>query len=111
MDPLPSHCQRKQWKEAVDSCAGDFEKVVIAEPLLGEVGKDATEINADKETVAKAVVAAAVKDAGFDDAAAAAEDPPAPAAAAPALVYPHCCRTRPTQLIEPASGQLFAKIS
>lgn len=63
-----------ELKEAVDSCAGDFEKVVIAEPLLGEVGKDATEINADKETVAKAVVAAAVKDAGFDDAAAAAED-------------------------------------
>ena len=40
--------------------------IIYAEPLLGEVGKDATDINADKETVAKAVVAAAVKDAGFE---------------------------------------------
>ncbi len=39
-------------------------KIVIAEPLLGEVGADATVINADKEAVAKAVVAAAVKSAG-----------------------------------------------
>ena len=31
----------------------------MAEPLLGEVGADATVINADKEAVAKAVVAAA----------------------------------------------------
>ena len=36
-----------------------FEAVVVAEPLLGEVGADATVINADKEAVAKAVVAAA----------------------------------------------------
>lgn len=36
-----------------------FEKVAVAEPLLGEVGADATVINADKEAVAKAVVAAA----------------------------------------------------
>ena len=39
-------------------------KIVIAEPLLGEVGADATVINEDKEAVAKAVVAAAVKSAG-----------------------------------------------
>ena len=39
-------------------------KIVIAEPLLGEVGSDATVINADKEAVAKAVVAAAVRSAG-----------------------------------------------
>ncbi|MCR5009963.1 MAG: sirohydrochlorin cobaltochelatase [Clostridia bacterium] len=39
-------------------------KIVVAEPLLGEVGADATVINADKEAVAKAVVAAAVKSAG-----------------------------------------------
>ncbi|MBO4862699.1 MAG: sirohydrochlorin cobaltochelatase [Firmicutes bacterium] len=39
-------------------------KITIAEPLLGEVGADATVINADKEAVAKAVVAAAVKSAG-----------------------------------------------
>ena len=39
--------------------ADKFEAVVVAEPLLGEVGADATVINADKEAVAKAVVAAA----------------------------------------------------
>ncbi len=33
--------------------------IVVAEPLLGEVGSDATVINADKEAAAKAVVAAA----------------------------------------------------
>ena len=51
-----------------------FEKVVVSEPLLGEVGKDATVINSDKETVAKAVTAAAVKDAGFADIDAAEKD-------------------------------------
>ena len=53
-----------ELKEAVDSYADKFAKVVIAEPLLGEVGADASVINADKEAAAKAVVAAAVKDAG-----------------------------------------------
>ena len=37
-----------------------FESVSIAEPMLGEVGSDATVINADKEAVAKAITAAAV---------------------------------------------------
>ena len=46
----------------------------MAEPLLGEVGADAAVINADKEAVAKAVTAAAVKDAGFDSLEAAAEE-------------------------------------
>jgi len=55
-----------ELKEAVDAYADKFESVQIAEPLLGEVGKDATVINADKETVAKAVTAAAVKAAGYD---------------------------------------------
>ncbi|MCR5800335.1 MAG: sirohydrochlorin cobaltochelatase [Lachnospiraceae bacterium] len=55
-----------ELKEAVDSYADKFEKVVIAEPLLGEVGKDAKEINADKKAVAEAVVAEAVKTAGYD---------------------------------------------
>ena len=48
--------------------------IVVAEPLLGEVGADATVINADKEAVAKAVVAAAVADAGYDSLDAAAAD-------------------------------------
>ena len=42
-----------------------FESVKIAEPLLGEVGEGGEDINADKEAVAKAVVSAAVKKAGY----------------------------------------------
>ena len=60
--------------EAVTAAAGDFETVRVAEPLLGEVGEDATVINDDKETVAKAVAAEAAKAAGFDSIEAAAED-------------------------------------
>ena len=51
--------------EAVAKYQDKIEKIVVAEPLLGEVGADASVINADKEAVAKAVVAAAVADAGF----------------------------------------------
>ncbi len=58
--------------EADDEYKDKFESVAIAEPLLGEVGADATVINADKEAVAKAITAAAVQAAGYDDAAAAA---------------------------------------
>ena len=60
--------------EAVDEYKDKFESVAIAEPLLGEVGEDATVINADKEAVAAAITAEAVKTAGYDDAAAAAAD-------------------------------------
>ncbi len=59
---------------AVEAVSDQFESVKIAEPLLGEVGSDATVINADKEAVAKAVTAAAVEEAGYADAAAAADD-------------------------------------
>ena len=55
-----------ELKEAADGYADKFESVVIAEPLLGEVGADAGVINEDKKAVAEAVVAEAVKDAGFD---------------------------------------------
>jgi len=51
--------------EAVATYREQFETVKVAEPLLGEVGKDATVINADKEAVAKALTKAAVKDAGL----------------------------------------------
>ena len=59
--------------EAVEQYRDKFDSVAIAEPLLGEVGSDATVINSDKEVVAKAVTEAAVKDAGYEslDAAAA----------------------------------------
>lgn len=60
--------------EAIDKYADKFESVKIAEPLLGEVGEDATVINEDKETVAKAVTEEAVKTAGFESVDAAAED-------------------------------------
>ena len=52
--------------EAVENYADKFETVKIAEPLLGEVGEDETVINADKEAVAKAITAAAVKDADYE---------------------------------------------
>ncbi|MBR4906469.1 MAG: sirohydrochlorin cobaltochelatase [Clostridia bacterium] len=55
-----------ELKAAVDAYADKFESVKIAEPLLGEVGADATEVNNDKERVAKAVVAEAVKIAGYE---------------------------------------------
>ena len=51
---------------AIDEYRDQFESVSIAEPLLGEVGSDATVINADKEVVAKAITAAAVEASGFD---------------------------------------------
>ena len=51
---------------AIDEYRDQFESVSIAEPLLGEVGSDATVINADKEAVAKAVTAAAAEASGFD---------------------------------------------
>ena len=63
-----------EMMEMVDSYRDKFESVAIAEPLLGEVGSDATVINADKEAVAKAITAEAVKTAGFDSLDAAAKD-------------------------------------
>ena len=60
--------------EALDAYKDKIENIVVAEPLLGEVGNDATVINADKEAVAKAVVAAAVADGNFESIAKAAED-------------------------------------
>lgn len=53
--------------EVVEAYKDKFESVKVAEPLLGEVGKDATVINADKEAVAKVVVDASIKEAGFTD--------------------------------------------
>ena len=52
--------------EAVENYKDKFETVKIAEPLLGEVGADADAVNSDKEAVAKALTAEAVKDAGYD---------------------------------------------
>ena len=51
---------------AVDTVKDQFDSVKIAEPLLGEVGAVASQVNTDKETAAKAMVAEAVKVAGAD---------------------------------------------
>ena len=59
--------------DAIDKVRDKFESVEIAEPMLGEVGNDATVINADKEAVAKAVVAAALSESGYESTAAAKE--------------------------------------
>ncbi len=60
--------------ETVDTYRDKFETVSVAEPLLGEVGNDATVINEDKKAVAEIVTAEAVKDAGYDNIEAANED-------------------------------------
>ena len=60
--------------EAIDAYKDHFDRVIINEPLLGEVGADASVINEDKEAVAAAITTEAVKTAGYEDAAAAAAD-------------------------------------
>lgn len=60
--------------EAVEKYEDKFETVKISEPLLGEVGEDASVVNSDKEAVAKAISDTAVKEAGFDSMAAAADE-------------------------------------
>ena len=56
---------------AIDKVRDQFDSVEIAEPMLGEVGNDATVINADKGAAAKAVVAAALEESGYESTAAA----------------------------------------
>ena len=74
----PTHlmhgAEHDELMEAVEAYQGQFETVKVAEPLLGEVGTDATVINADKAVVAEAITTEAVKDAGYDSLDAAKED-------------------------------------
>lgn len=60
--------------ESVEAYRDQFETVKIAEPLLGEVGADASIVNEDKEAVANAILKAAVADAGYGSLADAEED-------------------------------------
>ena len=60
--------------EAINNYKDKFETVTVAEPLLGEVGSDATAVNDDKKNVAEAITAEAVKTAGYDSLDAANED-------------------------------------
>lgn len=67
----PTHLMHgAEYDELMESVAAykdKFTSVKVGEPLLGEVGRDASVINADKEAVAKAVVAETIKEAGFSD--------------------------------------------
>ena len=51
---------------ALKAVEGDFETIRVAEPLLGQVGEDASAINEDKAAVAQAVAAAAAVEAGYE---------------------------------------------
>ncbi len=74
----PTHLMHgAEYDELMDALTAymdRFESVKIAEPLLGEVGADAAEVNADKEAVALAITEAAVQEAGYGSLAAAQED-------------------------------------
>lgn len=63
-----------EMMEVLDSYNDKFESISVAEPMLGEVGDDASVINEDKAAVAEAIANAAVKDAGYETMDAAAED-------------------------------------
>ena len=60
--------------DVVNNYKDKFETVTVAEPLLGEVGSDATAVNDDKKNVAEAITAEAVKTAEYDSLDAAKED-------------------------------------
>lgn len=74
----PTHLMHgAEYDEVMDVLEGymdKFETLKVAEPLLGEVGNDATVINADKKAVAEALTAEVVKDAGYETLDAAKED-------------------------------------
>ena len=63
-----------EMMDAVEAYRSQFESVAVAEPLLGEVGNDATVINPDKAAVAQAITASALADAGYDSLETAAAD-------------------------------------
>ena len=74
----PTHLMHgAEYDELCDTLANyedKFESVKVAEPLLGEVGSDANEINDDKKAVAEALVAETLSVDEYDSLDAAAED-------------------------------------
>lgn len=74
----PTHLMRgveyDELVKALNKYRDKFETVKVAEPLLGEVGSDASAINEDKKAVAEVITAEAVKDAGYESLKAAKED-------------------------------------
>lgn len=63
---LMSGAEYDELVASVEEYADNFESVSVAEPLLGEVGNDASVINEDKAAVAEALTAEALADAGYD---------------------------------------------
>lgn len=63
-----------EMADALEKYQDKFDTVKIAEPLLGEVGADATAVNTDKEAVAQAVIDTAAEEAGYKNIAEAQED-------------------------------------
>ena len=63
-----------ELKETLDQYKDKFESVIISEPLLGEVGSDATVVNEDKKAVAEALTSTAATEAGYKDIAEAEKD-------------------------------------
>ena len=63
-----------EMAEMVEAYREKFENVVIAEPLLGPVGKDINDINLDKAAVAISITAQAVSESGYESLEAAAAD-------------------------------------
>lgn len=63
-----------EMKAAVEEYQDKFTSVSISEPLLGEVGSSATDVNSDKKAVAEAITADSLKTAGYDTLDAAAKD-------------------------------------
>ena len=64
----PTHLMHgAEYDELVDAPAPYKDKmtITVAEPLLGEVGSDATVVNADKKSVAEDITAAAVAQANY----------------------------------------------
>ena len=60
--------------EAVEEYQDQFETVKVAEPLLGEVGSDASVVNEDKKAVAEILTSEAVEKAGYESLEEAKED-------------------------------------
>ena len=65
----PTHLMHGAEYDEVVAALEPYEadiNIVISEPLLGEVGEDASVINDDKKAVAEALTAAAVEAAGYE---------------------------------------------
>ena len=89
----------EMMRDAIDELpATSSSAFAVAEPLLGEVGADAAVINADKEAVATAITAAAVKDRRLSTVLAAAAADEAPLSCSWATAPPHTAKVSYSQM-------------